>query len=307
MSDARLIALDWGTSTLRAWRLGAGAVALAQRQQPWGIMHLPEGGFAAALLGITQGWLDDRVPLIAAGMVGSAQGWREAPYVDCPAGADALAAGLTAIDAGGGLRLHIVPGVCHARPDVMRGEEAQCLGALALQPLLVAHSTLLLPGTHSKWLHVRQGRIVDFQTYMTGELYALLREHSILGRPVFAAGEQVSNEAFDRGVAALHGEPQAGLSPLLFGTRALVLAGRLDAAHSLDYLSGLLIGEELRCALAHHDATEPLALIGDAALCDRYRRALAAHGIEHAPVIEGATAVGLWQVALRAGLIGEGA
>ncbi len=307
MSDARLLALDWGTSSLRAWRLGEGGAVLAQRQQPWGIMHLPEGGFEVALRGITQGWTDDAVPLVAAGMVGSAQGWREAPYVDCPAGAEALAAGLLAVDAGAELTLHIVPGVRHVRPDVMRGEETQCLGALALQPGLAEHCTLLLPGTHSKWLRVERGRIVDFQTYMSGELYALLRDHSILGRPAHAAGEVTSDEAFDRGVTAVRAAPRAGLSPLLFGTRALVLAGRLEAAHSLDYLSGLLIGEELRCALAHHDATAPLGLIGDAALCARYRRALARHGIDNAPTIEGATVAGLWQVAARAGLIEEGA
>ena len=307
MPRARLIALDWGTSSLRAWRLGTGGAVLAQRQQPWGIMHLPEGGFAAALRGIAEGWLDEDAPLVAAGMVGSAQGWREAPYVECPAGAEALAAALLAIDAGDGLTLHIVPGVRDARPDVMRGEETQCLGALSLQQALAEHATLLLPGTHSKWLRVEGGRIVDFRTYMTGELYALLREHSILGRPARSAGETASDEAFERGVMALRGEPHAGLSALLFGTRALVLTGQLDAAHSLEYLSGLLIGEELRCALAHHDAAAPLALVGDAALCARYRRALALHGIDHAPVIDGASVAGLWQVALRAGLIEEGA
>jgi 2-dehydro-3-deoxygalactonokinase len=307
MSGARALALDWGTSTLRAWRLGEAGCVLAQRQQPWGLMHLPAGGFEAALRGITDGWLDDGVPLIAAGMVGSAQGWREVPYVDCPAGAEALASGLLAIDAGAGLTLHVGPGVRHPRPDVMRGEETQCLGALALQPALAERATLLLPGTHSKWLRVAHGRIVDFQTYMTGELYALLREHSILGRPARVAGPQASNEAFDRGVAALRGEPQAGLSPLLFGTRALVLSGRLQAAQSLDYLSGLLIGEELRCALAQHDAAAPLALIGDGALCARYQRALALHGMTRAPTVEGATVAGLWQVALRAGLVGEAA
>ncbi len=303
MSAARLIALDWGTSSLRAWRLGEGGKLLAQRQQPWGLMHLPEGGFEAALHGMAKGWLDDGVPLIAAGMVGSAQGWREVPYVDCPAGAEALAAGLLAADAGGGLKLHIVPGVRHARPDVMRGEETQCLGALALQPGLAEHSTLLLPGTHSKWLRVAQGRIVDFQTFMTGELYALLREHSILGRPALSAGETSSDDAFDRGVAAVRDAPLVGLSPLLFSARTLVLAGQLEAAHSLDYLSGLLIGEELRCALTQHDAAAPLRLIGDASLCARYRRALVPHGIHEAPTLEGATVAGLWQVALRAGLI----
>lgn len=306
MAPARLIALDWGTSSLRAYLLGEGGALIEERRQPWGLLHLPEGGFAAALQGVAGDWLTalPTLPLIASGMVGSAQGWREAPYAGCPADAAALAAQLLRFEALPGVALHIVPGVRlgGTRPDVMRGEETQVVGLLALQPVPAAHATLLMPGTHSKWVRVDAGHIVDFHTYMTGELFALLREHSILGRPAReAGGGQASDEAFDRGVAAVRAAGVAGATALLFSARALVLGGQLRAGDSLDYLSGLLIGEELRCALAGDDAPEPV-LVGDVALCARYRRALALFGRSARTAGEGAAAAGLWQIATRAGL-----
>ena len=132
MGAARLLALDWGTSSLRAYVLGDRGTVLDERVRPWGIMHLPDGGFEAALRGIAGDRL--HLPVIASGMVGSAQGWREASYVDCPAGEDQLAAALLVFDAMPGVRLHIVPGVRDARPDVMRGEETQVIGALWSSP-----------------------------------------------------------------------------------------------------------------------------------------------------------------------------
>lgn len=309
MSDARLIALDWGTSSLRAYRLGPEGVVLDARQQPWGILHLPEGGFPAALKGIAADWIAavPALPLLASGMVGSAQGWAPVPYVDTPADAAALAAGLHPIDTGLGGKLHLVPGVrCPGeRPDVMRGEETQIVGALALMPVLAARSRLLLPGTHSKWVEVEAGRIRTFRTYITGELYAVLKEHSILGRPAREAGAAASDDAaFDRGLEATRGaEP---LAALLFSARTLVLDGRLPAAHSLDYLSGLLIGDELRAALRDRgdgDDGVPTALIGEPALGARYRRALAAFGRAEPAGIDHAAPAGLWALAVAAGLV----
>ena len=306
MSAARLIALDWGTSSLRAYRLGAGGAVLEQRQQPWGILHLPEGGFPAALKGIAGDWIAaaPALPLLACGMVGSAQGWAAAPYGDAPIDAAALAAGLRAIDTSLGPLLHVVPGVrCPGeRPDLMRGEETQIVGALAVRPALAARSRLLLPGTHSKWVEVEGGRITRFRTFMTGELYAVLQTHSILGRPAReAAAAAGSDAAFERGLQATRGaEP---LAALLFSARTLVLDGRLPAAHSLDYLSGLLIGDELRCALGDGpNAAVPLALIGEAHLSARYRRALASCGGPEAVSIDQAAPAGLWALAVAAGL-----
>jgi 2-dehydro-3-deoxygalactonokinase len=309
MSAARLVALDWGTTALRAYLLGEGGGVLEQRAQPWGILHLPKGGFSAALQGIAGDWLSATpgVPLIACGMVGSAQGWREAPYMPCPASADSLVSGLAVFDVGGGARLHIVPGVRNERPDVMRGEETQVVGALALAPQLSARATLLMPGTHSKWVELRDGRIDDFRTYMTGELFAVLRDHSILGHPARAAvaAQGVSFDAFDRGVHAVM--RQGSATPLLFSTRTLVLTGQLPAEQSLDYLSGLLIGDELRCALpkalALPSATETaLVLIGEDALCARYRRALNLHCMTGPQLLSNTAVAGLWHIAQRAGL-----
>jgi 2-dehydro-3-deoxygalactonokinase len=237
-------------------------------------------------------------------MVGSAQGWAGAAYVPVPADAAALAAALRRCETGLGRVLHIVPGVCvdGDRPDVMRGEETQAFGAIVRCGALARRSTLLLPGTHSKWVQVRAGRIESFRTFMTGELYALLAAHSILGRPAREAGATPSDDAFDEGLAAAQGD--ATLAGLLFSVRSRVLRGAVPAAHSLEYLSGLLIGDELRAALALADRGAPLALIGESALVARYRRALARFGRDDAVVIEGATPAGLWLVARHAGIVG---
>ena len=161
-----------------------------------------------------------------------------------------------------------------------------------------------MPGTHSKWVRVEGGRIAGFATFMTGELYALLAEHSILGRPARSArsaGERADDAAFEAGVAAVREAGHGGASALLFGARARVLCGGLKAADSLEYLSGLLIGEELRIALAACAAAP--TLIGEAALCARYQRALAAWGVPGASSIDAAAVAGLWALASRAGLV----
>jgi 2-dehydro-3-deoxygalactonokinase len=310
MPQARLIALDWGSSSLRAYLLGEGAAVIGSRRQPWGILHLPEGGFAAALQGVAGDWLAAQpgLPLIASGMVGSAQGWREAPYAPCPADGRSLAAQLLAFEPAPGLRLHIVPGVRQAgeRPDVMRGEETQVVGLLAHEPTLAARCALVMPGTHCKWVQVRGGAIIGFETYMTGEMFALLAQHSILGRPAREAGAAaVSDAAFERGVAAVRAHA-AGATPLLFSARTLVLAGQLAAADSLEYLSGLLVGEEIRCALQAGPAADdlPRLLVGDEALCRRYQRALALFGLSSELAADGAAPAGLWQIAMSAGLLG---
>ena len=296
-----LIALDWGTSSLRAFRFdGAGRLA-ETRARPWGVRHLPEGGCDAALAGIVAGW--PALPRLACGMVGSRNGWREMPYLDLPADVAQLGGALGSVRAADGMDVHLVPGLRDPRgPDVMRGEETQLVGALALHPALATAATFILPGTHSKWAVVRDGAVTGFRSLMTGELFALLRQHSILG----AAGAEATDDAdaFARGVAAARDSGAAGALSRLFSARALMLDGALAPGSVPDYLSGLLIGEEFRAALAdglvHRDA--PLQLIGDAALCERYRRAAALFGIELPPPLEDAAAHGLWRLAVQAGL-----
>ncbi|CAH2602918.1 putative 2-dehydro-3-deoxygalactonokinase DgoK1 [Rhodovastum atsumiense] len=306
-----LVALDWGTSSLRAYLLGPDGAVLDRRAGPWGIMQVQAGDFAGAFATVTAAWQArwPELPALASGMIGSAQGWVEAPYLECPAGAGELAHALVAVP---GTRLLLVPGVAQwgATPNVMRGEETQIAGALALRAELHASCRIVLPGTHSKWVTVTDGRIRHFTTYMTGELFAVLRGHSILGR--LAAGEgapeaEAAAAAFARGLLAARDAP-GGIAPLLFSARALVLAGALRAAESLDYLSGLLIGDELRTALAAPPETAgPLALVGDAALCDRYARAIALFGGPD-PIVLGDTATsGLWRIARDAGLVAPSA
>ena len=305
MDDARLIALDWGTSSLRAYLLGEGGTVLDHRAERWGIMQLPEGGFEAAFNEVTGAWLAERSALrvIAAGMVGSMQGWLEAPYCAAPAGADELARSMVEVAAG---PLFIVPGVAQQGdpPNVMRGEETQIVGALALHPELAADSLLVLPGTHSKWVRVRAGLVRGFETYVTGELFAVLLAHSILGRPSRGASpplQAAAADAFERGVIAAR-ESERGVAPLLFSARALVLAGRLDAAASPDYLSGLLIGDEIRCGRAAGAA--PSALLGDADLCARYVQAFELFGTTGVRVLEDTAPAGLWTIAEHARLTG---
>lgn len=275
------------------------------------MMHVPAGDFPAAFDAVTAGWQprSNGLNAIAAGMVGSPHGWVHAPYCTAPAGADELAAALTPVaDA----PLHIISGIVtlgeHA--DVMRGEETQIVGALELHPALAARSLLVLPGTHSKWVQVNDGKITAFTTYMTGELFAVLREHSILGRfakqathaaapPAVQATPVATDDAFTRGVLAAQ-RSTGGLAPMIFSARSLVLTDRLAAELSLEYLSGLLIGDELRCGLLNGD--RPAALIGDAALCGRYAAALRLFEICDVPLIGDAAETGLWRIARRAGL-----
>lgn len=295
-----LVALDWGTSSLRASLMSTDGHILETRNEPWGIMHIPKGDFASAFHAITAEWRWHSVNALAAGMIGSPIGWITAPYCSAPAGADDLAAALTIVP---GVPLSIVPGVaaCTERPDMMRGEETQIIGALALHPHLASLSLVVLPGTHSKWVQVVQGRITDVTTYMTGELFAVLREHSILGRTAVGSptDEVTAALAFGRGVLAAQ-SGSAGLAPLLFSARALVVAKQLDDNASLEYLSGLLIGDELRCGLM--GGVRPAALVGDPALCARYVAALRLLDIPDVPVILGAAEAGLWSIARLAGL-----
>ncbi|MGE7993243.1 2-dehydro-3-deoxygalactonokinase [Pseudomonas sp. NPDC089554] len=320
--QAQLIALDWGTTSLRAYKLADDGQVLDTRALPSGIMQLPKAsrlingqpcndGFELAFDDACGDWLDAQpnLPVIACGMVGSAQGWREAAYRDTPANVATLGSGLQAVRSLRGADVHIVPGVIQRSrlPNVMRGEETQVLGAL---PALNADDLLIgLPGSHSKWVQVSEGCIVQFDTFMTGEVFAVLSEHSILGRTQQRGGA-FDAPAFDHGVqVALSAEGEAGPLSTLFSARTLGLTGELSASAQPDYLSGLLIGHEL-AALAKLQRQRrnsvhlpAIALIGNGQLCVRYSRALQACGFTHVSVVEQATERGLWQLALAAGLV----
>jgi 2-dehydro-3-deoxygalactonokinase len=314
-----LIALDWGTTALRAYLLDAQGVVLDSRASSAGIMNLPrpaaQGGFDTVFDATCGAWLASgaQLPVIAAGMVGSAQGWMEAPYVATPADPAALVAGIVRVTTLKGLTVHIVPGVLEdgALPNVMRGEETQIFGALASDTTLdhEPHGGLIgLPGTHAKWAVVSKGRIERFYTFMTGETFSALRDHTILGRTMRAT-DQHDLAAFIRGVDTAKDAGHAGMLATIFSTRTLGLTGQLKPEQQADYLSGLLIGHELRGlneVLAREQADlagKTLRLIGNDALCERYRLALARFGCHDARTVAHATERGLHRIALQAGLI----
>lgn len=297
----RLIGLDWGSTHLRAYRYDGQGQVLEKRALPYGIRHLPEGGFPAAFAQAVEHWPD--VPVLACGMVGSRNGWLEVPYLDTPTSVDRLASALTAMNTGG-RTLHLVPGLRDSsRPDVMRGEETQVVGVLAQAPDVARRGCLLLPGTHSKWVSLRDGEVTGFATVMTGELFALLTQHSILGAALPPAVED--EHAFRRGVDTARDSGAAGALSRVFSARTLMLDGSLPPTSVADYLSGLLIGDELRIAVAAGwtDASSSVHMVGEGALCDRYLRAASIFGLSIHQAPDATTSHGLWRIADAAGLI----
>ena len=266
-----LIAVDWGTTSLRGARLDEAGGVLEEKSAPLGILNVPHGDFAGVFDSLFSDWMrpTGSVCLIS-GMAGSRQGWVEAPYVACPAGPEELKRHLHWIEPG---RIALVSGLSVERgevPDVMRGEEVQIFGAMRLAGM--TDGLFVLPGTHSKWATLSGGRVTGFRTCMTGEFYGLLSQHSILSRTL-DADAPLDEATFLRGVTrASEGN---GLLHDAFGVRALALFDRLSPVQSASYLSGLLIGEELRHeAIAARD----VIAIGAPALTARYALALKTKG-----------------------------
>lgn len=306
LDAARLIGVDWGSTGLRVFLIGDAGVVLAMRQSALGAsaMNGDAWAYQRTLEDHTRDWLAVRPDLrvLACGMVGSQHGWREAPYVACPADAAALIAQALAMAPG----VRIVPGLLHrpenGPPDVMRGEETQIVGALQLCPRLVPASCVVLPGTHSKWAQVDAGRVLGFSTWMTGELFALLRQHSVIGRLMPEATQVLDEAAFARGVDEARRATWQGLTHQLFSVRTLGLLQRLPASALPDYLSGLLIGHELRHGLAWRGQAglqgDPLAIVGEPALCRRYHLGLQRiDATVQALVLDNTAPVGLWKLA----------
>jgi 2-dehydro-3-deoxygalactonokinase len=304
-----VIALDWGLSSFRAFRLDAAGTIVAQRSAPAGVLTIADGAFEATLSAQLGDWLDDAHdagPIVAAGMIGSRQGWVEAPYVPCPAGVADLASHLTRHALARAGAIWFVPGVRWSDAqaiDVMRGEETQIVGALAARG--IGDALLCLPGTHSKWAIASGGRITRFRTYMTGELFALLRRHSILARlmPEDVVQDHDDAAAFSAGIARA-AEP-GGLLHHLFSARTAGLFDRIAAPALASYLSGLVIGDEIASALATAPRDLTLLLVGAPALCARYESALAQRGIAADMLPETVGAHGLHAIARAARLIDD--
>jgi 2-dehydro-3-deoxygalactonokinase len=298
MSEPRLIGLDWGTTSCRAYLIGADGKVLDRRLDGPGILKIENSAFGVALDAMIGAW--PKLPVILSGMIGSRQGWKEAPYATCPAGADDIVKALSRIE-WGELTIALVPGLSteiHEMPDVMRGEETQILGALALSGK--NEGLFLLPGTHSKWAEVRGGRIVSFRTFMTGEVFGALKEHTILGR-LMRDSEMPDAYAFFRGVSEGMRLKSAGaLLNRVFATRTYGLVDRLADTGLSDYLSGLLIGAEV--AEATRQTSAAVTIVASPALALRYTDTLRSFDRENALAPEDCVAAGHWRIARAAGL-----
>ncbi|WP_119422824.1 2-dehydro-3-deoxygalactonokinase [Desertibaculum subflavum] len=286
-----MIGVDWGTSRFRAYRLGDGGAVLARREAALGVAMLQAADFPLVLEREIGDWLGETAgPVVLAGMVGSRQGWVEAPYLACPADAARIAAYAMPVEAPGASKAWIVPGLiardAQGRADVLRGEETQLIGLMAT--LGDSAATICLPGTHSKWAEVAGGTIRGFATHMTGEMYDLILNRSMIGR--VAAEGPPDDRAFAAGIGrAREGD---GLLHQLFGARAAVLAGDLAGVALPSYLSGLLIGHEV-FTVAPPSQVHVLAGTG---LADRYAQALAIFGIRAIVHDADLAAAGLWRI-----------
>jgi 2-dehydro-3-deoxygalactonokinase len=285
---ARLISVDWGTTSLRCYLVGRGGAILDRRTSDRGILAVGQDGFEATLLNEIRHWRSSapELPVVMSGMIGSRQGWHEAAYVPCPAGIQDITANLHSIAVQGCGPIWIVPGVDTrsktGRPDVMRGEETQIFGALT--GLGCTDALFVLPGTHAKWATVVDGRIVGFSTYMTGEVFSALKDHTILGR-LMATPPSFDASAFERGVTNSEGTQPGDLLNLVFSARTLPLSGQLGDDEVESYLSGLLIGAEIRAAHTRGRRTaDTVHVLGGAALTARYIDACKILGISAKPI-----------------------
>ncbi|ELQ5983027.1 2-dehydro-3-deoxygalactonokinase [Cronobacter sakazakii] len=267
---SRYIAIDWGSTNLRAW-LYQGEQCLESRQSEAGVTRLNGRTPEAVLAQVTEGWRDDATPVVMAGMVGSNAGWKIAPYLPCPARFADIGSQLATVAE----RVFIIPGLCVSRDDnrnVMRGEETQLLGARELAPAPL----YIMPGTHCKWVQADAQQVDDFRTVMTGELHHLLLTHSLIGAGL--PEQQQSADAFNAGLEQ-GAETDAPLTRL-FEVRAAHVLGSLAREHVAEFLSGLLIGNEVASQLRHWqpDSKQPLTLVASSSLASRYQRALSLLG-----------------------------
>ena len=292
----KLVAVDWGTSSLRGALINSEGVVLEKRAFPQGIMQVAHGQFQHVFEQRFGDWKAADTLCLISGMAGSRQGWREAPYCPCPSGFEDIAQHLQWIEKD---RMGIVPGLStwnDDTPDVMRGEEIQIFGALASQHIHSAQ--FVLPGTHSKWAHVADGKITAFKTFMTGEFYALLSQHSILAKTCLPDAP-LKKEVFSEGV--MQSQKPGGLLHHAFSARSLALFEKLNPAQSSSYISGLLIGEEIKSAKDERseklEDQTPLFILGNGQLTQRYSFAMETLGLSATALADEVTWTGLWALA----------
>lgn len=283
----RLVGVDWGTTNLRAFRLGQEGDVLETRSDPRGAGGLTPDQFPQVLKDVAGDWLAEAHPVMICGMAGARAGWIEAPYAFCPAGPEDLAAQVGRPTDG----VSIVPGVALSADglgDVMRGEETQAVGLFGPGE----SGVMVAPGTHSKWIALRDGRIERFRTFATGELFAAVRTATLIGRGLPEPG--ADDPAFDEGVRLALADP--AVTAHLFSVRVRQLSGRLDPQGASDFLSGLLLGAEI--AMAPVERSASIAIVGGEHLAARYARGLALAGFTSVRVAAGETAAarGLYRI-----------
>jgi 2-dehydro-3-deoxygalactonokinase len=301
-----LIAIDWGSSSFRAYLMSANGEICDEFASGDGIASVAAGSYPATLRRLIGRWLEAHpsLPVIASGMIGSRHGWREAAYVKCPAGPREVATQLTPVEADG-RRVVLAAGLScvdeSGQPDVMRGEETEIFGIAD-----AGARTIVLPGSHSKWAKVDGDRIVAFKTFVTGELFAALRDHTVAGAFAKAAPAKSPGEAFmlgaRRGAAAAVCKGRSGVIGLLFGARSLPLMGALREDDAGEYLSGLLIGAEIGEAQRLFPDEAP-HIAGAEALVERYLAAFAALDVSARAAPTRAAARGLFRIARDGGLL----
>jgi len=294
-----VIAVDWGTSNFRAFRINAEGAVLAKCSSPQGILRVGEGNFEEALRAEVGAWLQEgENHILLCGMVGSRQGWVEAEYLRCPVGIEELAASVVQVPFFGA-QVWLVPGVMGPNaanaPELMRGEETAAMGIL---DDCAGAGLVCFPGTHSKWIQLSDRKIVSFTTSMTGEVYSALSRCTILERTILkrttTSGAVTEEAAFRDGVS--RSADPGGLLHHLFGVRTRVLMGQLREEASASYLSGLLIGHEVRATMPRGAG---VVLVGAAQLCGLYAQAMEACGGSANLAEENAAALGLAAIGRR--------
>lgn len=269
MQTRRNIVVDWGTSNFRAYCFSEAGALTGEHQAAAGILSVEGGAFEATLEREIGHWLDADCDVLLSGMITSRNGWLETPYVEAPAGLASLPENAREMQARCGASLRFLPGVAvrDPFPDVMRGEEIQVFGSILPEETL----TLIMPGTHSKWVRVENGRIAAFRTFLSGEMFALLRAHSIVGRLIPMGALIFDKAAFLEGIMQASSSTSSGLLHDVFTARSGALLGNFPPDDIADRLSGLIIGNELHAGLALGWPTGMIRLVGEPALCERYQ------------------------------------
>ena len=292
------IALDWGTSSFRAYLLSSDGAIQETVSAPHGILAVKDAAFDETLESHIAKW-HKALPIMASGMITSRQGWVELPYVACPANLQSIAAAVRPHTSKQGRKLFFVPGIstrnAQGIPDVIRGEETQVLGASQ-----GGTEHFVTPGTHSKWIDVSDGSIEGFSTYMTGEVFALLKNHSILGK--LMTGDTSNHVAFEQGVSTCLKDP-AGFLHHIFSARTLALFNEMPTDHLSSYLSGQVIGTEIAHAIAKNPVSAQYKILATPALGEHYMAAMKIAGLNVSYGEPDVVVKGLRRIAMTAGLL----